>query len=473
MTETPPLTFFEKLAYAAPGFALSAVGVPLFIYVPKFYVDVIGLDVGLLGWIILAAQLIDGLVDPVIGRLSDRTRGPYGRRRPWILLGSLLSAGLLYLLYTPPTSAGPEGLTGAAVRFAVLILLLTATWSATNVPWESLAPELATEYHARTGLFALRDGLVIAGVIAAAAAPGVVKAVLGLPPGPEAERQTFLWYATIYAPLVAACGGWCFLTVRERPVRAPRTSDENRPGFFQALAQTGKNRPFVRLLLAYVIAGFGANIPATLIVFYVTLVLGAPGAEPYLAAYLLTGVACLPAWAWIAKRVGKKAAWLGSMLVNAGAFLFVFFLGRGDTAAYGALVVLSGTGFGASLALPSAMQADVIDLDELTSGERREGLYMGSWSVAKKLASAVGLGVALPALDAAGYRPGAEVQPESVIFALRVLYALVPSLCCLAAVAVAWGYPLDQAAHARVRAELARKRAEKPSEPGEANGRRV
>jgi len=100
----------------------------------------------------------------------------------------------------------------------------------------------------------------------------------------------------------------------------------------------------------------------------------------------------------LARRIGKKHAWLLSIAINTGAFVGVFFLGPGDALIYGVLVFLSGIGLGATLALPSSIQADVIDYDELLTGERREGRYIGLWSIAKKLAAAVGVGAGLSIL---------------------------------------------------------------------------
>ncbi|NIR14877.1 MAG: MFS transporter, partial [Desulfobacterales bacterium] len=79
---------------------------------------------------------------------------------------------------------------------------------------------------------------------------------------------------------------------------------------------------------------------------------------------------------------------------------------------------ISGIGLGATLAIPSAMQADVIDYDELLSGARREGHYIGLWSITKKLAAALGVGIALPILGNVGYTPNVE-QSEAVLLTLR------------------------------------------------------
>jgi GPH family glycoside/pentoside/hexuronide:cation symporter len=160
----------------------------------------------------------------------------------------------------------------------------------------------------------------------------------------------------------------------------------------------------------------------------------------------------------LARRFGKKQAWIAAMARNTGAFLPVYLLGPGDTTAYALLVALSGVGFGATLALPSAMQADVIDYEELRSGERGEGQVLGLWSVVRKLSAALGVGLALPLLDAAGYVPGARPAPE-VQRSLAALYALVPSLCTLAGLAIALASPLGRAEHEAVLAAIEARRA--------------
>jgi GPH family glycoside/pentoside/hexuronide:cation symporter len=138
------------------------------------------------------------------------------------------------------------------------------------------------------------------------------------------------------------------------------------------------------------------------------------------------------------------------MAMNTGTFFVVFFLGPGDTMLYGVLVFLSGIGFGATLAIPSAIQADVIDYDEWLTGERREGQYIGLWSISKKLAAAVGVGVGLSILGTAGYTPNVE-QSEHVKLVLRTLYALVPSVCNLIAILIAMAYPISNTVHQSIR----------------------
>ena len=137
------------------------------------------------------------------------------------------------------------------------------------------------------------------------------------------------------------------------------------------------------------------------------------------------------------------------MVINTGAFSGVFFLGPGDALLYGVLVFMSGIGFGAGLALPSSIQADVIDYDQLLTGQRREGQYIGLWSIAKKFAAALGVGVGLLLLGHSGYNPNIE-QNESTIMVLRVLYALVPCLFNVLSIIIISFYPISEQAHARI-----------------------
>ena len=452
-TKKDRIAWSAKLAYAAPAFALAVVGIPVYVYIPKFYTDVVGINITVLGYLMFSVRIFDAITDPAIGYLSDRTPNRFGRRRPYIALGSLLVAVAMFLLFNPPAgSASFE-----TVWFGISIYLLFLFWTAVVVPFESLGPEITFDYNERTSLFGLRDGFLIAGTLAAASSPAAVQWLFNLAPDAQGERAKFFWIAVIYAPLLIGTCWWCALVIRER---RPAVAHQRR-GLWRGLRQVAHNRPFVILLIAYTVSAIGNNLPATLILFYVEYVLQSQLADFFLMLYFLTGIIFLPAWILISRRTGKKAAWIASMAINTGAFVGVFFLGPGDTAIYGALVFLSGIGFGATLAIPSAIQADVIDYDELLTGERREGQYIGLWSISKKFAAAVGIGAGLSALGMAGYTPNAE-QPAAVQMTLRVLYALVPSLCNIVAIVIAFAYPISGRIHADIRQAIAQRQAGLP-----------
>jgi len=435
----------DKVVYSLPGLVLAAVGVPLYVYIPKFYTDVVGVSATAMGGLILLARLADAASDPLIGVLSDNTRTRYGRRRPYIALGSLALCACLAALYIPPTwNQGP-----ATLWFAASILLLSLAWTLVDVPWESLGPEITFSYDERTALFSFREGMTIAGTVVAAAAPWIIERGLSLSESPADQRIKFAVFAIAFIPLALICCWMCALRIRERAGARPETATGREKGFWLSWRETLSNRPFLVLLSAYAVAAIGANLPATLIIYYVEYVLGGRQTEIFILLYVCSGIAFLPLWLWISRHGDKKRAWIAAMAVNTGAFLGVFFLGPGDLLPYALLTVISGTGFGASLALPAAMQADVIDYDQLLHGQRREGRFIGVWSVVRKGSSAVGLGLALPLLDYFGYQPGQE-QSQEVKLALRVLYCLVPCLCQIGAILITLAYPLSRSRHRAV-----------------------
>jgi GPH family glycoside/pentoside/hexuronide:cation symporter len=290
--------------------------------------------------------------------------------------------------------------------------------------------------------------------VAAAVLPEALRVGLGLAPS-----GVFLAIAVVYGTIFVGLCLFCVWGVEER-VRQPAVAPLSR----ETLRSLLRNRPFTVLLASYTVSALGSNLPPTLIPYYTKYMLGMePGI--FLILYLVPGLACLPAWVALSKRIGKKNAWLAALAINVGAFFGVFFLEKGSVYAYGALCVVSGLGSLATLALPSSMQADVIDYDELLSGQRREGQLYGLWALFRKLA-AVSAGLSLPVLASAGYQPNVE-QGDDVLFALRLLYALIPCLLSIAAAGIALAYPIDRATHERVRSEL---EARRHAQPGSGQG---
>lgn len=442
----------KKIAYAAPAFALAIVGIPVYVYVPKFYTDVVGINIALLGYILLGIRIFDAITDPLIGFLSDKTKSRFGRRRPYVGGGAVLLALSMWFLLNPPKASSIF----ETYWFGIWIFSLFLFWTLVTVPYEALGPEITFDYDERTVLFGIRDGALIAGTLVAASSPAAVTWIFGLSSDAAGERRKFFWIGAMYAPLLVATCWICVLAIQERfKVRSEERIDIRKG--FRSLVQ---NKPFGILLTAYTVSAFGNNLPASLILFYVQYVLKSQQADLFLLIYFVTGVLFLPGWVLLSHRLGKKWTWLAAMALNTGAFLGVFFLGPGDAKIYGVLVFASGIGFGATVALPSAIQADVIDYDELLSGERREGHYIGLWSISRKLAAALGVGLALSILGRTGYMPNVDQSPQ-VILTLRVLYALVPCICNAAAFVVLLAYPISRRVHEDIRNAIKERQAGK------------
>lgn len=448
MTTVPWSTRF---AYALPAFALAVVGIPIYVYIPKFYTDVVGADIAMVGFVLLAIRVFDAVSDPVIGMLSDRTHSRFGRRRPWIGFGVFPLVASILFLFNPP-ELSPNA---AVAWFGIGVFLVFLSWTVITVPYESLGPEITFDHDERTSILSLRDGMLILGTVVAAASPAIVEAALGLGDDAAGERRKFSAVALLYAPLIIGACLLCAVVVRER-ARNVAAAPVSNP--LQDMRRLTGNRPFMILLASYTIAAIGSSLPATLIPYYVEYVIGDPDVEAFLLLYFVTGIALLPLWVWAAKRIGKKWAWISAASLNSATFAGVFFLGRGDVTEYAILVCLSGIGFGATLALPSSMQADVIDYEELRTGSRREGEIIGVWAVSKKLAAAFGVFVAFPILGYVGYEPNVE-QSDRVQLALRTLYALVPSIFNLIGLLIALAYPIDRAMHRAILDAVDRRRA--------------
>jgi len=434
----------DTFVYALPALSLAVIGIPVYVFLPKFYTDTIGVNISTVGLLLMAVRLFDAVTDPVIGYVSDRTSSPFGRRKPYIAFGALGLALSILFLFRPPVL--PQD--AMTLYFGFWLFALFFFWTLITIPYESLGPEMTTDYHERTVLFSVRDGFLILGTLLAAASPVMIDAAMTSLGKIPTEKERFSIMAYIFAPMIVVFSLVCIYKIKEKYTR--RMTDHLLKGFSDVL----KNRPFMILIAGYTISALGSNLPATLILYYVEYVLQARNAEMFLLIYFVTGIVFLPLWIAVSRKIGKKSAWIISMVINTGAFSGVFFLGPGDAGVYGVLVFLSGIGFGAGLALPSAIQADVIDYDQLLTGQRREGRYIGLWSIAKKLAAALGIGIGLLLLGRTGYSPNVE-QTESTVLTLKVLYALVPCLCNLVSIAIISFYPISEKKHAQIRSRIA------------------
>lgn len=432
-----------KVAYALPAFVLSMLGIAFYVYVPKFYAEVLGVDLGLIGYIILASRVFDALIDPLMGYLSDGLRSKRGRRKSLMSWGIAPLAICFYLLLTPPSFLNAE--TGL-VWFAALTFAFFIFWTMVTIPFEAWGPELTPDYDERTRLFSFRDGALVLGTLFAAILPEAIRTTT------QNERYVFQALALLYDLLLIGAILCCLRLVPEKKQNSQSQSPKL---FLKNLREVLANKHFLLLLAAYTIGGFGAALPATLIFFYVQDVLGvAQGGGLFLLLYFLIGFLFVPVWSKLGVRLGKKKAWMWAMAVNTGAFIAVLSLGKGDASSYGILVALSALGYGGTQIIPSAMQADVIDVDEQRHGQRREGQFIGLWAVCKKLSAALGAGIAFPVLQNAGYRVGSASNPVDALQMLSFLYAGVPSLCNLLSLALISQYSLDKDEMQKVRKEI-------------------
>ncbi len=433
-----PLGTRQLLAYGALGLPLAALNLPLYLYLPTFYAQSMGLGLAAVGAVLFVARLLDTFSDPLIGELSDRFPTRFGRRRPWLVLAAPLLIVATWLLFIPPAGIGTWYLFGWTA-------LAYLAWTLMILPYTAWGAELSADYHERSRIAGAREGAVVLGILIAGGLP----VVLGADPGGDQGRvlSVLAWSMSVVLPLALI---WLLASVPERPHASER------PLAWRAgLKLAAQNRPFVRLVLAYLLNGVANGLPATLFLLFVGDVLQeGPRAGLLLLIYFLSGIIGIPLWLQLSYRIGKHRAWSASMLWACAVFLWVPFLGPGDFWWFGLICALSGLALGGDLTLPSSIQADVVDLDRVESGRQRTGLFFALWNMATKLALALAVGIAFPVLAWLGFEAGGS-NSELALFGVAALYGLLPVVIKLVATGLVWNFPLGAEAQAELRTKLA------------------
>ena len=432
-----------KLVYGAPSIAGAAMAIPVAIHVNPFYSDTVLVP---LAWVALAgalARVLDAIVDPFVGWLSDHTHTRWGRRRPWIAIAAPIAALVFVALFTPPSWLSTSS---AAVWFGTCMMLFFMLNMLYGLPHAALGPELTLDYHERSTLFAVREGFALVGTLVAAIVPGLLTNLLALD-----QRHAFALMSVSYAILMVVLYWLLVLRVRERPDFVERKSNPLVPGVRRSL----RNRPFAVLFLCYAVASIPGAIPGLLMPYFNRYVLNPPPLDQkvadgwltvFLAAYFLSGLVCVPLWLALAKRIGKLNAWLTSFVMGITGGIALFSLGEGNNLACLVVIIWAGSSFGAGLFLPPAIQADVIDYDELHTGKRREAQYLALWGLVPKFIVIPSASLPLALLAWLGYQPNAA-QPADVLFAIRAVFALTPAAFSIAAFFIAWRFPIDEKVH--------------------------
>jgi Na+/melibiose symporter-like transporter len=316
---------------------------------------------------------------------------------------------------------------------AMLMLVYTA-FSMLQISYQAYGAEITDQPDERTRVTSIREALGLVGVFLAAALPEVLSKSHG-------PRDGYAWFAYVFAPLLVAMVA---VSIRFSPPTVARTRAAT-GNAFRAMAKPLKNALFNRLLIIFIFNGIAASIPATLVLFFIEDVVRRPDLSAhFLIAYFAAGALGMPLWVWLSRRLGKRRAWLGGMLLSIAAFVWAFGLGAGDATAFGLVCVMSGVALGADLALPPSILADVIDEDGGAAAApgvagRGEGAYFGLWNLVTKLNLALAAGISLPLLGALGYVPGAAGGAAALSFA----YCIIPCGLKLLAVAALWAAPFE------------------------------
>ena len=435
-------------AYGSLAFPLAAAFIALQLFVPTFYAETTGLSLTAIGVVMLIAKLCDTVTDPIVGYLSDLTPTAWGRRKIYVVIATPLIILSTYYLFNPPGQV-----TTTYLLLWTIAIYIAGTLSI--VPMNAWGAELSVNYNTRSLIAGTRVAFGLVGSLVALMFAVVLARGNSAELGPTLSGITWLVVITLIIATVLAA-----LFVPDN-----KETDLPEDTVASAWRVVSQSTPFRQLLISFFLNAVGNAIPATLFVLFVTHVIDAEGSVGMLLFLYLACSACsVPFWVAMSKRFGKHQTWTVAILLAAAFFFWTPFLGSDSMIPFVIIVIATGFATGADLVLPSAINADIIEWDELQSGYRRPGLFFALWGTATKLSFALAIGIAFPLLDVVGFS-ATEANDASAIQGLAIMYGVPCIGFKLTALLLMRGYPITEEKHAEIRQQLRERNAGAQSNP--------
>lgn len=442
------------------GGALVLIG----FYYLFFMTEVAGLNPGLAGLVLMLGKGWDAISDPLMGYLSDRTRSRFGRRRLYFLLGVVPIVITFTLLWSTPAF---ESQLGIFAFFLAVNLLFNTVLTMVMVPYNAIIPELTPSYNERSSLTGFRMAFSNLSSLICAAVPMLVVGRFDDP------ARGYVFMAMAFGMFFALPLIGTFLVSFEKPHQQVTT----RFNLLNDVKDTMTNHCFRLLVGIYLLTFLAIDIISAVLMYYMTYAIGR-GEEIYISLVfgilLLTQTLALLLYVHIAKKYGKKTSYyIGTIIwiilvpvlfvVDAATPIWVIFVIAG----------LIGIGTSGAAFSPWAMLPDVLDVDQLATGKRRQGTYAGVMTFLRKLSTAAALMVVGWIIQFSGYAAPqdglAVTQPDSFILAVRLLVSFAPVLLLLISLfGFARRYNLSCDAHGAVQKILEKRAADDAIEKDEA-----
>ena len=473
-TTDVPLKRSTIFLHGSLALPLAVYGYPLAIWLPAHYAGHLGISLSVIGIIIMVARFTDVITDPLMGEISDRGRTRFGRRKPYILIGAPLLMLSTWFLFVPPDGAG-------LIYFLFWLTFFFASATMIQIPFRAWGAELSSNYHTRSQVTAAREFYYLFGLLLAAAVPMIVE--ISMTGGAVSEMFASMWrditgaftgsimdrmpsdrraltgpvmmgLALTIVVMVPLLSALIVTTVKEPPPAV-----RERVPMIEGFRHLWRNGPMRRVLIIAFLVIAGESLRNAVSLFFIRDIIGIPTIGAAYFLYFISGIAAIPFWLWLGRKLGKHKAFLvtlGFVSVVSAANLL---LGHGDYLPFFCLFLLKGFAYGGLQFLPLAMLADVVDIDSARSGGRRAGTYFAVLGLAEKLALAIFTGIALNIVGLLGYQAtgGVEGSTELGVLALRLVYCLGPIALYSLAVPLIWSYPLTPERHARLHDSLARR----------------
>ena len=460
-----PLNLRVKVAYGIGELAAAIPASLAAFFLLYFFTTVAGLDPALAGGILLIGRIWDAVNDPIVGWLSDHTRSPLGRRYPWMLLGAVPLALCSWLLWVVPPIDGQWPLFTYYIIFSLFAFVAVTV---VQLPFTALAAELTEDYDERTALMGTKSAFSIGGSIL-----GLVLAQMIFAQVPDPKRQ--------YAVMGAVAGGGAIITIglcvlgtyhrywQVHKSRAQRLAAA--PTALPLLSQLQSivaNPAFKQVLGLYLCGWMSIQVTAAMLPYFVGQWMSLP--ETHVAQMALavqgTAIFAIPAWSWVARRSGKRTVFLMGAPIALIALMGLVTVQPGQTTWMYALGMFAGLGIATLYLVPFSMLPDVIDLDELHTGQRREGLYFSALVFLQKLGLALALFTSGQILSWTGFTMTGLAQPTSALWAIRLLIGPLPALLILGSLGFAYRYPITRERHQQILVAIQERQCQLPEHSG-------
>jgi glycoside/pentoside/hexuronide:cation symporter, GPH family len=434
-----------KLSWATGAFGVSILMNGVSAFALFYFTTVVGIAPAVAGFLIFVSRVFDAVTDPLSGWISDRTESRWGRRRPYLLAGSFVSALAFLMVFTVPFQGPFDGYwsgNGLVTAGYVLLALLiyTSGYSLFNVPYMAMPAEMTDGYHERSEIHGYR-------VMATAAGSFVLQVLAGT----VLEYGGRDWDA--HAAMGWAGAGLIFAAMLTTTIgtRAASQSKQQPPSTLSLVEQARSffgNRAFQQILAVKLAQLIGISASSGGLVFLLVNVLDQPlTLLPIIGGATTVAVlGCTGLLVWLSRHIGKRGGYLLSAAVTGLTALSWTLALPGEPVWLLALRgFLLGIAFSGNVMFAMSMLTDAMEVDRLKTGLRREGMYSAFYSFVEKLASSIGPLIMGTALTIAGFKPDPTQQdPEAVRQAILVGIAYVPALMAVIACVILTFYKLDE-----------------------------
>ncbi|MBD2759626.1 MFS transporter [Yimella sp. cx-573] len=435
MAPEPPSQRSDELSRSTRiGYGLGSVATGSFGTVPgllllPYLTDRLGIGAGLAGLMVFLPKAWDVVLNPIAGRISDRSTHPAGPRRPFLLRGGLLLAVLFAIMFAGPQS--PTALAGGWV--VVAFLACASAYAFFQVPYVAMPAELTDSYDERTRLMTWRVAILALAILVSGGLSPMVREEFGY-------RGVGVFVGALIA--IGALAAW-----RGTASARMHTVVSAEGSFTEQLRIVRASRPFRFLLITFVIQALATGVMLAGVDYVARNVLHDKALSSVLfVCFVGPALLVTPLWQRYAERRDKRSGFLiSSVLLGGGALATLLGMHLGAVPAALAVAVV-GIGYAGAQMFPMAMLPDVAADDAITSGENRIGVFTGVWTAGETLGLALGPFVYAAVLALGGYvssTDGLAAQPDSAVTAIGVGFSVLPALLVAVSLLYLMRYRLD------------------------------